>query len=102
MISFFFSNLENNSDLSGKTLTNENLEVCNYGKGISICKVKEMKCLEANDIQYELCSNSSTTPVPIEFENDCEEIKYLLKDKKYSNQLLSNCTVNDEGKVTVL
>jgi len=99
-----YINLEKNSDLSGKTLTNESLETCIYGESTSICKTKEMSCLDANDIKYELCSNSSdpSNPTPVEFENDCEEIKYLLKDKKYSNDIIGNCTIGDDGKVTIL
>jgi len=64
-----------------------------------------MTCLDANDVKYELCSSSSSdpsNPTPVEFENDCEEIKYLLKDKKYSKEIIGNCTINDDGKVTIL
>ena len=67
-----------------------------------------MECLDANDIKYELCSSSddntisTPTELPTEFENDCEEIKYLLKNKKFSSQILTNCTMNDDGNVTTL
>ncbi|ORX57947.1 L domain-like protein [Piromyces finnis] len=46
----------NNPKMTGKTLTNENLVVCQYDASSSICKAKEMPCFNEDD-NIKLCKN---------------------------------------------
>jgi len=52
--------LNGNLDIKGKTLTNENLKICQYGEEYNLCIAKDMKCLdEYDDNKYEKCSEDN-------------------------------------------
>ncbi|OUM68733.1 hypothetical protein PIROE2DRAFT_3418, partial [Piromyces sp. E2] len=46
-----YVDFDNNPNLTGQTLTNENLRSCYYDETSSICKAKEMDCFYDNNIK---------------------------------------------------
>lgn len=52
--------LDNNENIKGKTLVNDNLVTCEYNKNYQLCKVMDMKCLE--NYSFEPCSPHDAAP----------------------------------------
>jgi len=59
-IIYYYSNLTNNSGLTGKTLTIKSLDVCSYDHNAKLCKPKDMDCFDSED-PFKLCDETSTT-----------------------------------------
>jgi len=52
--------LDNNENIKGKTLTNDNLITCDYNKNYQLCKAMDMKCLE--NYSFEPCDPPNPEP----------------------------------------
>jgi len=50
-----YINFEGNRNLTGKTLTNDNLEFCFYEKHFTLCKAKDMQCLDNLGLNFNEC-----------------------------------------------
>lgn len=57
-INIYKSDLSYNSNITGKILTNESLEVCLYEEDDKVCKEKNMACLGDNYVKT--CENKTT------------------------------------------
>ncbi|OUM62718.1 carbohydrate-binding module family 18 protein [Piromyces sp. E2] len=57
--------LNGNLNVKGKTLTNESLKICQYGKNYNLCKAKDLKCLDEfmkeYEFSYEKCTDDNVS-----------------------------------------
>jgi len=90
-----YVDFRNNPNLTGKTLTIESLEYCNYDQ-TSVCKAKELKCFDNkeeydDEEEIELCK----------IENQCDEIKSYFEENNITG-FDSSCSLDEDNRVSYL
>jgi len=95
--------LNNNGNIKGKVIINDNLEACYYDKEYDLCipKGKEVRCFP-DDYNFKTCDdNTSTNPI----ENDeCDDLHSYLEDKESGlyKKVVSKCIITSQGKIETL
>jgi len=91
--------LTENNEIKGKALVNESLEECYYDRKYSLCKIKDIPCLEG--YPFENCDENSIT---ITTKDDCQKIIEYLHSESEGKDKVDGvyCKNNEKGDVVDL
>jgi len=93
--------LNNNGNIKGKVITNDNLEVCYYNKAYDLCipEGKEIRCFP-DDYNFKTCDDNSNPT-----ENDeCDDLHSYLEGKESGlyKKIVTQCIASSQGKLETL